>query len=441
MTKRVSFHTLGCKLNQAETSVLRTRFLDQGFLEVPYGTQADLLVINSCSVTNTADAECRQVIRRGLKGAPGAAVAVTGCYAQLKPEEIASIDGVRGVFGSAEKMDIIQYAHEIQHWASPRIYVSELQKEQPRFIGARTTLNAERSRAFLKLQDGCDYNCTFCTIPIARGRGRAMQLDDIAKEMTSLAELGYHEVVLTGINLGEYSHTASSSVTSKFIDVVRLIESINPPFRVRISSIEPNTLSRELLDILAQSHVFVPHLHVPLQSGSNQILRSMKRRYNTEKYRSVVESIRMQMPNAGLGIDVIVGFPGESDKLFDESISFIESLPFTYLHVFTYSERDNTPAATYANQVPMSVRKNRTNRLRDLSARRQHEFSMSNIGAVFTVVSDTYNPNTQELTGITENNIRVRFNGTAEHHRKACSVLLTGCSNGHVIGKLVETVP
>lgn len=440
MTKRVAFHTLGCKLNQAETSVLRNRFLDQGFLEVPYGTQADLLVINSCSVTNTADAECRQVIRRGLKGAPSAAVAVTGCYAQLKPEEIASIDGVRGVFGSAEKMDIIQYANEMQNWASPRIYVSELQKERSRFIGARTTLNGERSRAFLKLQDGCDYNCTFCTIPIARGSARAMQLDDITKEMAALAELGYHEVVLTGINLGEYSHTTSSNETSKFIDVVRLIENINPPFRVRISSIEPNTLSREMLDILANSNVFVPHLHIPLQSGSNQILRSMKRRYNTERYRSVVEQIHTQMPNAGLGIDVIVGFPGENDELFEESYSYIESLPFTYLHVFTYSERDNTPAAIYANQVPMSVRKNRTNRLRELSARRQQEFNRSNIGTVLTVVSDAYNSDTQELSGIAENNIRVVFNGTIEHHRQVCKVRVTKCSNGHVVGKLVDAV-
>lgn len=455
MAKRVAFHTLGCKLNQAETSVIRSQFLRSGFTEVDYGSDADVLVINSCTVTDTADSECRQIIRRGLAGAPKAAVAVTGCYAQLKPEEIASIEGVRGVFGATSKMSIAEHAHALIEWDTPRIFVTDVVAKPISFVGARTSLAGERSRAYLKLQDGCDYSCTFCTIPLARGRARAMQFEAIQAELAALAEQGYHEVVLTGINLGEY-HDSGSSVADqggmqhhvatqppdasrRFIHVLELIDSIDLPFRVRISSIEPNTLTPAIIERIASSNTIVPHLHVPLQSGSAELLRLMRRRYNPDMYRSTLLHVRRAMPNAAIGIDVIVGFPGETEALFEESIQFIQSLPFTYLHVFTYSERSNTPASGFAGRVDVPTRKARTARLRALSSERAREFAKSQLGTKHIVISDRYDATTGNLSGITENNVQVTFAAPVTMHRTPQVVelvALAGSSNT-VLGTLI----
>ncbi len=435
MQKRVAFHTLGCKLNQAETSAIRSKVLERGFVEVAYGTEADLLIINSCSVTDTADAECRQVIRRGLRGAPDAAVAVTGCYAQLQPEQLASVEGVRGVFGSAYKMDIVKHAHDILSWDAPRVFVTDIQREPPSFVGARTSAVGERSRAFLKLQDGCSYSCTFCTIPKARGAARAMSFEQMEAEIQALALQGYHEVVLTGINLGEYSAYSTTEATStsaepyRFVDVVRRINQLAPPFRVRISSIEPNTITSELLDELRSSQTFVPHLHVPLQSGSAELLRLMKRRYNPSMYQHTVGMLCDAIPGVGLGIDVIVGFPGETDELFEESYRFIQDLPFTYLHVFTYSERQNTPAASFDGRVEPQVRKERTARLRALSAERQKQTIESNVGKVVSVISDSFDVETNTLKGISEHNIQVQFKGSQSLHRTPQRVMILGVSD------------
>ncbi len=437
MQKRVAFHTLGCKLNQAETSAIRAMFLQRGHREVPFGSEADVLVINSCTVTDTADAECRQIIRRGLKGAPNAAVAVTGCYAQLQPEAIASIEGVRGVFGSTQKSAIVAAVEEWDAWDAPHIIVDDYTRTPP-FVGARTMIGGERSRAYLKLQDGCDYSCSFCTIPLARGPARALDFSSIQSELQSLANTGYHEVVLTGVNLGEYScittdEKNSTERTVRFIDVLRKIEELAPPFRVRISSIEPNTLSREIIELIAGSSTLVPHLHIPLQSGSADVLRRMKRRYNPVMYENTIRYVRHMMPTAGIGIDVIVGFPGETDSQFEESFSFISRLPFTYLHVFTYSERSNTPAASYDGRVPVHVRRERTARLRQLSDQRQREFAGLQVGEVRTVISDTFDPETLEHSGLTENNIHITFRGPQELFRIPQRVRITESGKGTLV--------
>ncbi len=420
MSKRVAFYTLGCKLNQAETSALRADFVRKGYQVVPFGGETDLVVVNTCTVTETADAECRQVIRRGLSKAPNAAVAVTGCYAQLKPEEIASIKGVKGVFGTAEKMTIANIAEEMLRWETPKIFVQEFSAAEPTFVHAQTSLPGERSRAYLKLQDGCDYSCTFCTIPIARGPARAMHSNDVEHHLRELVNLGYAEVILTGINLGEYR----SADGKRFMDILQLIEAVAPPFRVRISSIEPNTVSKEMIDLIASSKTFVHHLHIPLQSGSAQILRAMRRRYNPEMYRNVIDYARERMPDAAIGVDVIVGFPGETDKHFDETYEFLESLPFTYLHVFSYSERANTPATTLGDKVLSSVVTERSRLLRELSVRRERMFWSENCGKVFTVISDVFDSDAGTHRGVTENYIPTSFTGPKELFRKPVRVRL-----------------
>lgn len=402
MHKRVAFHTLGCKLNYSETSTLQRRFEELGYHVVPFGTETDVIVVNTCTVTENADTECRKIIRRGLTSSPNAAVAVTGCYAQLQPEEIASIEGVSAVFGTAEKLSIAERVDDFITAEAPMIYVSDLD-DATTFEGSRTSDGDSRTRSFLKLQDGCDYTCTFCTIPLARGPARAMPFNAVRRELENVAREGYHEAVLSGINLGEYK----AEKGERFIDVVRLIEEMQPPFRVRISSIEPNTVSEELIDIMASSSVFVPHLHMPLQSGSAEILKKMRRRYNPDMYRKVVEYAVAKMPDMAIGIDVIVGFPGETDEEFERSFEFLRSIPFTYLHVFTYSERENTPAKDYPGTVPKNVRRARTHRLRALSEERRRAHHMRNIGTTRTFLPEHYDHSLGGWFGWTENYVRV----------------------------------
>lgn len=402
MHKRVAFHTLGCKLNISETSTLQRRFEDLGYQVVPFGSETDVIVINTCTVTENADTECRKIIRRGLTSSPNAAVAVTGCYAQLQPEEIASIDGVSAVFGTAEKFSIADRVNEILDATSPQIFVTDLD-DATDFQGSRTTDGDGRTRSFLKLQDGCDYSCTFCTIPLARGPARAMPFDAVRRELENVAREGYHEAVLSGINLGEYK----APTGERFIDIVKLIEQMQPPFRVRISSIEPNTVTEELIDIIASSKIFVPHLHMPLQSGSAEILKKMRRRYNPDMYRHVVEYAYERMPDMAIGIDVIVGFPGETDEEFENTVEFLRNIPFTYLHVFTYSERENTPAKDYPGVVPKNVRRARTHRLRALSEERRRAHHARNIGTARTFLPEHYDHSLGGWLGWTENYVRV----------------------------------
>ena len=397
---RVAFHTLGCKLNSTETAAIQRQFLADGHDVVEYGADADLLVVNTCTVTEQADVECRKVVRKGLRGAPNARVIVTGCYAQLQPEEVASIDGVTAVVGTADKLRIVERLPELIENNTVTFLVEELSGSTT-FIGARSGSGNTRTRAFLKIQDGCDYSCSFCTIPLARGPARAMPMESIKLELQAIAIDGYEECILTGINLGEYS----SSEGKRFVDVLSMIADMGLPYRVRIGSIEPNTLNDDVLRVWRDSTVFVPHLHMPLQSGSDDILRSMKRRYNTRMYRDRIEKFHACFPDASVGIDVIAGYPGESDAHFTETVEFLNSMPWTYLHVFTYSEREHTPAATLMGSVPMHVRRERTRALREISEQRTQEFHRSQIGTVRTFLPESFDPESGYWSGWTENHV------------------------------------
>jgi threonylcarbamoyladenosine tRNA methylthiotransferase MtaB len=404
----VSFYTLGCKLNYAETSQLHTVFERAGHSVVPFGEPADAVIVNTCTVTENADKECRQIIRRALRVSPQAFVGVTGCYAQLQPEEIASIDGVDAVFGAKEKFQIPTLVPSFAKLATPLCFVSNLQDETLDFVEAQSAETDSRTRAFLKLQDGCDYKCSFCTIPLARGKSRAMDFGLIPEKIRRLEAAGYHEVVLSGINLGDYE----APTGEHFTDVVQAIAAMDTRLRVRISSIEPNLLTHEIIETVAASRAFCPSFHIPLQSGSAEVLRLMRRRYKPEHYRDLIHRIKALMPDAGIGVDVIVGFPTESDAHFEETFQLLKDLPISYLHVFSYSERANTPAAELSRAggaVPHHVRAERSRRLRTLSAMKKREFYETQCGSLRTVVPEQRNVETGLWSGWTENYVRVEF--------------------------------
>lgn len=416
---RVALTTLGCKLNATETSAIERRFVDGGHEVVEYGQPADLLVINTCSVTEQADTECRKIVRKGLRGAPDAKVVVTGCYAQLKPDDVLSIDGVRAVVGTASKLRIAEMALDILAAPEKMRIMEPLTKRTP-FISARSSRVNSRTRAFIKVQDGCDYSCSFCTIPLARGPARAMPLSELRDELIAVVNEGFSECVISGINLGEYE----TSDGKRLIDLLRMIEAMQLPIRLRLGSIEPNTLTSEIIDAIAQSRTIVPHFHIPLQSGSGRILRAMRRRYNPAMYRSVIERLHRALPDAAIGIDVITGFPGETEMEFNETVALLQSLPWTYLHVFTYSERANTDAAVMSDSVDVAMRRERTRRLRDLSQVRTQEFHRSQLGSVRTFLPEGYDFATSTWTGWTENHVAVRLAGAADLPKRPMRVLL-----------------
>ncbi|NQW30019.1 MAG: tRNA (N(6)-L-threonylcarbamoyladenosine(37)-C(2))-methylthiotransferase MtaB [Ignavibacteria bacterium] len=440
-TTTVSFHTLGCKLNYAESAQLQQQFTADGCSIVEFDSPADVVVVNTCTVTEQANTECRKIVRRALRTSPNAKVIVTGCYAQLKPEEILEIPGVSAVVGTADKMRI----SELLFAATPgSINSSQLElnggnavkplSTSTRFTGATSADAETRTRTFFKLQDGCDYTCTFCTIPQARGPARAILFADIAPAMEKLALQGVPEVVLTGVNVGEYLGENGE----RFVDVVRLINSMQLPFRVRISSIEPNTLTKEVIDEVAASDVFVPHVHVPLQSGSAEILKNMRRRYNPQMYRNTVDMVHAAMPQAGFGIDVIVGFPGETDALFEETVQFLNSIQFSYLHVFTYSERDNTPAAAMSDVVPVHVRRERTRRLRAISDVARNRFALSNLGTIRNVIPEQFIARYNAWSGYTENYVKVLVPLPENSTLKNVDVELLSIEGEYVLCRVVE---
>lgn len=416
---RVALTTLGCKLNATETSAIERRFVDGGHEVVEYGQPADLLVVNTCSVTEQADIECRKIVRKGLRGAPDAKVVVTGCYAQLKPDDVLSIDGVRAVVGTASKLRIAEMALDILA-APEKMRIMEPLTQRTPFISARSSRVNSRTRAFIKVQDGCDYSCSFCTIPLARGPARAMPLSELRDELIAVVNEGFSECVISGINLGEYE----TSDGKRLIDLLRMIEAMQLPIRLRLGSIEPNTLTPEIIDAIAQSRTIVPHFHIPLQSGSGRILRAMRRRYNPAMYRSVIERLHHALPDAAIGIDVITGFPGETEMEFNETVALLQSLPWTYLHVFTYSERANTDAAVMSDSVDVAMRRERTRRLRDLSQVRTQEFHRSQLGSVRTFLPEGYESATSTWTGWTENHVAVRLAGAADMPKRPMRVLL-----------------
>ncbi len=402
--RTVALHTLGCKLNYSETSAVERLLEDDGFETKDFTDKADVYVINTCSVTENADKECRQLVRRIQRKAPEALVVIMGCYAQLKPKEIAGIPGVDLVLGASEKFNITSHLKELTHGDSAKICSCEI--EDIEGFHSSFSLNG-RTRTFLKVQDGCDYNCSFCTIPMARGKSRSNSIENVLLEIKKIAGEGVKEIVLTGINLGDFGKDGSGEKTvENFYSLIKKIEEFDGVNRYRISSIEPNLLTEEIINFVAESKKFMPHFHIPLQSGSNKILGLMRRRYKRELYAEKVGLIKRLIPGCCIGADVITGFPGETEDDFKETIDFLVSLDVSYLHVFTYSERDNTHALSIEPIVPIHIRHERTKILRSLSYKKMQQFSTIHSGETRKVLFEGKNKN-GTMEGFTDNYIKI----------------------------------
>ncbi|WP_315144268.1 tRNA (N(6)-L-threonylcarbamoyladenosine(37)-C(2))-methylthiotransferase MtaB [Capnocytophaga leadbetteri] len=404
--KKVAFYTLGCKLNFAETSTIARSFEEDGYIRVDFEDPADIYVINTCSVTENADKQFKQIVRKALKTNPKAFLAAVGCYAQLKPEELASVDGVDLVLGAKEKFNITQYIDDLTKNNEGVVHSCEI-AETDFYVGSYSI--GDRTRAFLKVQDGCDYKCTYCTIPMARGISRSDTIENILSNAKKISDKGIKEIVLTGVNIGDYGkgEFGNKKHEHTFLELVQALDKVEGIERLRISSIEPNLIKDETIDFIAQSNSFVPHFHIPLQSGSNEILKKMKRRYLRELYVSRVAKIREVMPDACIGVDVIVGFPGETDEHFLDTYYFLNDLDISYLHVFTYSERDNTEAVLMDGVVPDEVRAKRSKMLRGLSAKKRNAFYESQLGKEKTVLFESDNKQGY-IHGFTENYVKVK---------------------------------
>ena len=406
MQRKVAFYTLGCKLNFSETSTIARDLEKEGFLKVDFTETADLYVINTCSVTDNADRKFRTVVRQAQRANPDGFVAVVGCYAQLQPEEIARIPGVDLVLGATEKFRLAQYLDDLEKHDFGQVHSCEI-GQADFYVGSYAI--GDRTRAFLKVQDGCDYKCTYCTIPLARGISRSDTLENVLKNAGEIASQGIKEIVLTGVNIGDYGKGEFGNKRHQhtFLDLVKALDEVPGIDRFRISSIEPNLLRNETIDFVAASRRFVPHFHIPLQSGSDQILKRMRRRYLRDLYSERVGRIRQAMPHACIGVDVIVGFPGETEELFLETYDFLMGLEISYLHVFTYSERPNTPAAEMEDAVPLEVRRKRSRMLRSLSAKKRRAFYQSQLGQRRTVLFEGENKKGY-IHGFTENYVKVK---------------------------------
>ena len=405
MQKTVALHTLGCKLNFSETTALGRMLENDGFTKKDFDEIADVYVINTCSVTDNADKECRQIVRKIQRKAPEALVVITGCYAQLKPKEIAAIPGVDLVLGAAEKFNIALHLKEISKNDPTKICSCEV--EDVNIFVPSHSIN-ERTRIFLKVQDGCDYNCSFCTIPMARGKSRSDEINNVIENVKAIAAGGAKEIVLTGINLGDFGkgYTGGKKHGENFFDLIKELDALPSIERYRISSIEPNLLSNEIIEFVSNSKHFMPHFHIPLQSGSNNTLAAMRRRYKKELYAEKIGLIKLLMPHCCIGVDVIVGFPGETDEDFEETVNFLKELDISYLHVFTYSERDNTHALTISPVVPMRIRNERNKILRNLSYEKMQAFTQQHIGQTRKVLFEHVNKNGM-MEGYADNYIKV----------------------------------
>ncbi|KUJ51217.1 tRNA (N(6)-L-threonylcarbamoyladenosine(37)-C(2))-methylthiotransferase MtaB [Chryseobacterium sp. JAH] len=405
--RTAAFHTLGCKLNFAETSTIARQLTDAGYDKVSFDEKADVYVINTCSVTENADRECKLHVKRAMKANPEGLVVVVGCYAQLKPEEISQITGVDLVLGAKEKFNILSYLDDLEKSESEGVVHSCEIEETDFFIGSYSI--GDRTRAFLKVQDGCDYKCTYCTIPLARGISRSDTIDNVLKNAKEIAARDIKEIVLTGVNIGDYGKGEFGNKRHEhtFLDLIKELDEVEGIERIRISSIEPNLLKDESIELVSKSKSFVPHFHIPLQSGSDELLKKMKRRYLTKLYNNRVNKIREVMPHAAIGVDVIVGFPGETEELFMETYNFLNELPISYLHVFTYSERENTEAAEMDGAVPIPERKRRNKMLRILSEKKKMSFYQTQLGQTLPVLWEHENKD-GKMFGFTENYVRVQ---------------------------------
>ncbi len=409
--KTVAFHTLGCKLNFAETSTIARLFKEKGFIKKSFLEPADVYVINTCSVTENADNECKSIVKSALLKNPEAFVAVVGCYAQLKPEEISKIEGVDVVLGATEKFKLLNYIHLSGKHLHAQIHNCEI-SDANFFVDAYSV--GDRTRSFLKVQDGCDYSCTFCTIPLARGKSRSDLIENVIRNANKIASEGVKEIVLTGVNIGDFGKGQLITEDFKkkkevtFLDLIMALDEVKGIERFRISSIEPNLLKDQIIDFVAKSKKFVPHFHIPLQSGSNDLLKLMKRRYHKELYADRINKIKTLMPDCCIGVDVIVGFPGETDELFLETYNYLNNLDLSYLHVFTYSERDNTEAIDLPNQVSIVERKRRNKMLRILSAKKLRLFYEQQKGKILSVIFENENKK-GFMYGFTQNYVKVKY--------------------------------
>lgn len=401
----VAFHTLGCKLNFSETSSIKRSFENHGFTANKFEEGADIYVINTCSVTDFADKKCRKLVRDVQKISPQAKIVMIGCYAQLKPEEISNIDGVDLVLGAAEKFNVVNYIDSLSKAPGQGMVKADAISEVNGFESAFSF--GDRTRSFLKVQDGCDYKCTFCTIPQARGKSRSNTIDNVVTNAKKIADLGIKEVVLTGVNIGDFGIIEEDRKKDQsFLDLIKALDKVEGIDRFRISSIEPNLCSNEIIEFVSKSHRFVPHFHMPLQSGSDEILKMMKRRYKSSLYQDRVTFIKSVMPHCCIGVDVIVGFPGETEEHFQETYNFLNELDISYLHVFTYSERANTPAAEMGDSVPMAIRRERNEKLRILSQKKRHAFYNKHVGEIRPVLFES-SKREGAMNGFTDNYIKI----------------------------------
>ncbi|MNK05772.1 Threonylcarbamoyladenosine tRNA methylthiotransferase MtaB [compost metagenome] len=401
--KKVAFYTLGCKLNYSETSSIGRLFKDAGYDTTAFNSPADVYVINTCSVTDNADKKCRKVVKEALKHSPNAYITIVGCYAQLKPKEIAEIPGVDMVLGAAEKFNIIEHINDLTKQEKTIVYNGPID-ETNQFVSAYSI--GDRTRTFLKVQDGCDYSCTFCTIPLARGGSRSGKIEDIVRQAEEIAASGVKEIVLTGVNIGDFG-IRDGKREDRFLDLVKALDEVEGIDRIRISSIEPNLLSNDIIEFVAQSKRFVPHFHMPLQSGSNKILSLMRRRYKRELYTERVAFIKSLMPNCCIGVDVIVGFPGETREDFIDTYNFLNDLDISYLHVFTYSERENTIAAQMDGAVPGAQRSDRSKMLHILSEKKRRAFYESQLGETGDILFEA-DEKDGYMHGFSKNYVKVR---------------------------------
>jgi threonylcarbamoyladenosine tRNA methylthiotransferase MtaB len=430
---KVAFHTLGCKLNFAETSSIARKFTDNGYERVDFNENADIYIINTCSVTKKADKKSEQFIKKARKQNPDAQIVVMGCYAQLQTDKIASIEGVDLILGSNEKFRIMDYLKERKKNSPPEIHSFNIENTAAYYPSFSY---GDRTRSFLKVQDGCDYHCSYCTIPLARGNSRNQSIESIVSEAEQIGQTEVKEIILTGVNIGDFGKTTGES----FLDLIKALDQLEGIERIRISSIEPNLLSNEIVDFVKHSKKILPHFHIPLQSGCNAVLAQMRRRYSRELFRDRVDYIRQEIPDAFIGVDVIVGFPGEDVEKYNETLEFLEKLDASFYHVFSYSQRPNTPAAEMGNQIPKQIITQRSKELQELAEQKERAFYKKNLNSKRPVLFENYQKDNQ-MFGFTDNYIKIETPYNSKLTEQIAQVKLKNINDkGNVTGDILSSI-